>query len=161
MIYSEENKAAKAAAIYELLSGYWQLAEKLNDALLATYERAVEECDVESVALVCSRIASGQAGLNTSFPPTPADIAERARLLDEGRKPSPELYNGLIEMDWGHGRVDMRGLTTEEQDVVIRAHGKLGELNLALVSLDGKRAAIRSHLKRLAAPKREDSDAGR
>jgi hypothetical protein len=129
------------------------LAEKLDRKLLGTYVSAVEDCGADAVALVCKRISSGQAGLNSSFPPTPADIAERAALLDAGSKPQPLLHNGIIEMDFGHGRVDMRGLKTEEQDEIIRLNGKTPDgRNFALLSLAEKRAALDP--KALPAPNR-------
>jgi hypothetical protein len=148
----DQDQDAKRVSIYNLLKGYWQLAEKLDRSLLSTYVEAVEDCSAEAVATACKRIASGQAGLNTSFPPTPADVAERARMIDALRKPGPELLNGLIEMDWGHGRVDMRGLTTEEQDVLIRGHGMVGGKNAALLDLEGKRKALKE-ARQLAPPK--------
>jgi len=149
----EEAKDAKRAAIYSLLRGYWQLAEKLDRSLLNTYSSAVDECSIEAVKLVCQRIASGQAGLNSSFPPTPADIAERAILLDAGGKPAPRLYNGLIEMDWGHGRVDLRGLKQEEQDKLIELKGMMPDgRNAALLTLDQKRDGLKTE--RIAGPRR-------
>jgi hypothetical protein len=141
-LQNSKDKAAKKAAIYSLLIGYWQMAERLSDELLSGYVNAVEECSADAVARVCKRIASGQAGLNSSFPPTPADIAERAAAIDEAVSERVPLHNGLIEMDWGHGRVDLRGLTTEEQDVLIRGHGMVGGKNAALLDLDEKRASI-------------------
>lgn len=151
------DQDAKRAAIYDLLKGYWQLAERLDRSLLNSYVNAVAECSVEAVALVCQRINSGQAGLNSSYPPTPADIAERAALLDVGAKPAPGLYNGLIEMDFGHGRVDMRGLTDWEQERIIKGHGMIGGKNAALMNLDEKIAAIEA-TKRLAAPVKESTN---
>lgn len=135
---------AKEASIFKLLRGYWQLGEKLNAGLLETYIDAVEENSVEAVRLTCQRIASGQSGLNSSFPPTPADIAERATLLDSATKPEPGKYNGLLEMDWGHGRVDLRGLTEREQDVIIKVHGVAPDgVNFALLTLEEKIAKVR------------------
>lgn len=68
-------------------------------------------------------------------------------LLDAGKKPAPGKYNGLIEMDWGHGRVDLRGLTNDEQDAIIRNHGMIGigenAKDAALMSLEEKLAALR------------------
>lgn len=137
-------KAAKEALIYGVLQGYWQIAEKLTEEFLATYVNACEDCSVESLRIVCNRIASGRAGLNSSFPPTPADIAGRAAMLDDTRKPSIPLHSGILQMDWGHGTVDMRGLTVEEQDEVIRLHGRAPDgRNLALMTLDEKRAALK------------------
>ena len=141
---SKTAKAAKKAAIYTLLTGYWQMAERLSDELLNSYVAAVDECTPESVALICKRIAAGQAGLNTSFPPTPADIAERAAMIDAAAKPRIPLHNGLIEMDWGHGRVDLRGLTEAEQDKLIELRGMTPDgRNAALLTLEDKRAALR------------------
>lgn len=46
-------------------------------------------------------------------------------------------------MDWGRGRVDMRGLTTEEQDQIIDAGGMIGKQNAATLNLEEKRAALK------------------
>lgn len=146
-----EAQDVKRVAIYNLLRGYWQLAEKLDKAMLSSYLDAVEDCSAESVVRACKRISSGQAGLNSSFPATPADIAERAAAIDETVRERVPQYNGLIEMDWGHGRVDLRGLTNDEQDQIIRGHGMIGDKNAALLSLEAKRDALRV-AKRLAPP---------
>lgn len=150
---SSTDKTAKKAAIYSILSGYWQLADKLTDGFLAGYLRPVEDITPEAVALACQRIASGQAGLNTSYPPTPADIASRAALLDAGKKPQPRMLNGIVEMDFGSGRVDLRGLTDDEQDIIIRNNGKTPDgRNAAFLTLDEKLAALKPDA--LPAPER-------
>jgi hypothetical protein len=144
---TDQDQDAKRAAIYDLLKGYWQLAEKLDRSLLNSYLNPVEDISVGAVLRTCQRIASGQAGLNSSFPPTPADIAERARSYDEATADRVPQYNGLLDMDWGHGRVDLRGLTNDEQDAIIRNHGMIGigenAKNAALMTLDEKIAALR------------------
>jgi hypothetical protein len=155
-LQNSKDKAAKKAAIYSVLAGYWQLADKLTDALLGSYLGPVEDVSVEAVVRTCQRIAGGAAGLNTSFPPSPADIAGRARSYDEATADRVPLYNGLVEMDWGHGRVDLRGLTNDQQDAIIRNHGMIGigenAKNAALMTLDEKIAALRD-LKQLPPPK--------
>lgn len=139
----DQARDAKTVRIYRLLRGYWQLAEKLDEGLLESYVEACADVSVEAVSLACQRIASGQAGLNTSFPPSPADIAERASMLDAAARPRIPLHNGLIEMDWGHGRVDLRGLTTEEQDKLIELRGMTPDgRNAALLTLEEKRASL-------------------
>ena len=35
----------------------------------------------------------------------------------------PEMRNGLVEVDFGHGRINLRGLTAEEQDRILDAKG--------------------------------------
>jgi hypothetical protein len=126
-----------------VLQGYWQLADKLTDGLLLGYLRPVEDHSVEAVKLVCQRIEAGQAGLNTSFPPTPADIAERVAAFEDAVKERPPLYNGLLSADFGHGLVDLRGLTNEEQDRISGLHGILPDgRNIAFLSLEEKRAVL-------------------
>jgi len=110
--------------------------------------RQVEDCRPEAVQQACDRIASGRApGVNSNFPPTPADVAISARLFEDiaarGEGRELRLHNGLIEMDWGRGRVDMRGLTTEEQDQIIDAGGMIGKQNAATLNLEEKRAALK------------------
>lgn len=149
---NSKDKAAKKAAIYSVLAGYWQLADKLTEGLLGSYLGPVEECSVEAVVRTCQRIATGQAGLSTSFPPTPADIAQRAAAYDDANRERVALYNGLIEMDWGHGRVDLRGLAEAEQDAIIRCHGVSPDgTNFAMLDLDGKRSKLREIAKIAAA----------
>lgn len=139
----DRTRAAKEAVIYGLLSGYWQLADKLTDRLLASYVDACAEVSLAAVRLVCQRINRGQAGLNSSFPPSPADIATRAEAVDDAQKPAPRLFSGILSMDWGHGIVDMRGLTVDEQDLAIQLSGKSPDgRNLALMTLDEKREAL-------------------
>lgn len=58
------------------------------------------------------------------------------------RGPLVLLHNGLIDMDFGHGRIDMRGLTEKEQDRVIALGGVISGRNMALLSLDEKRASL-------------------
>lgn len=141
---SEEEVTAKAAAIYDLLVGYHQLTEKLTDAFLDGFVRVVDDCSPEAVRKACLRIASGRApGVNSNFPPTPADVAISARLYQDMAAERVPLYSGILEMDWGHGRVDMRGLTVDEQDRIIEGHGTINGRNAAMMSLEEKREAIK------------------
>ena len=148
---NQRIRAAKEAMIFGVLSGYLQIADKLTENVLASYVEACSDVSVEAVRLTCQRIQRGRAGINTSYPPTPADIASRAAAVDEMLKPQPRLHSGLLEMDWGRGRVDMRGLTIDEQDEIIRLGGLTADgRNFALMTLDQKRDAINQ--KQLAAP---------
>lgn len=158
MIYnSDEETTAKEAAIFDLLAGYHQLTEKLNDLFLWSFVRQVEDCRPEAVKQACDRIASGRApGVNNNFPPTPADVASNARLFEEIAARADDrvpLYNGLLEADFGHGRVDMRGLTTDEQDRIAKLHGILPNgQNVAYLSLAEKKELLTvDSLKKLTA----------
>lgn len=146
---SEEDRAAKSAAIYGLLAPYHQLTEKLTRAFLGAFVDAVDDCRVEAVAQACKRIAQGRApGVNSNFPPTPADVAISARLFEElaaARENEIPLYTGIINADFGHGLVDMRGLTEAEQDKIYRLHGMSPDgRNLAFMPLEAKREALKA-----------------
>jgi hypothetical protein len=151
MAADQRTRAAKEALIFGLLSGYLQIADKLTENVLASYVDACAEVSVEALRMTCQRIQRGRAGLNTSYAPTPADIASRAATIDEMLKPLPKLHSGLLDMDWGRGRVDMRGLTVDEQDEIIRLGGLTADgRNFALMTLDQKREALNQ--KQIAAP---------
>ncbi len=160
MTTSNEELAHKAIVLklfklYRYLDG-----KKLDDlrALTEMYLEPVKRFSVEAVARAFESIRDG--GVEEAkdwLPQVPRWVAE-VRRFDRPVNPVIELHNGLIEMYFGDRRVDMRGLTTEEQDTIIRNHGMIGGKmvdgklvggkNAALLSLEDKRAVLRG----LAAP---------
>lgn len=147
---SQKNRDAKEACLWSLFDGYPNF--KATDEFIERVLDLLEPYSPRAVEHAVRRFGDGGVpGHNTAFVPNGPQIAEQARLFHElyTREVVP-LYSGIIEMDFGHGRVDMRGLTVEEQDEVIRRHGVIDGKNVALLSLEDKRAALKQQA--LAAP---------
>ncbi len=118
-------------------------ASKITARTVAPYIDAVSECSLEAIERACRAFGTGAVpDWNPDYgPPVPVRLAMLARLLEPTK--SVPLYGGLLEVDFGHGRIDLRGLKIEEQDAIMRQHGKTPDgRNYALLSLDEKRAAI-------------------
>lgn len=132
------TNAAKQARILDLLDGYSPLIGKNLDGLTKALCTVADAYPGDVVQDACLRLA----GI-CKFPPTPADMKEACDHFNAMLHPKVMyLHNGLIEMDFGHGRIDMRGLTEKEQDRVIALGGVISGRNMALLSLDEKRAAL-------------------
>lgn len=149
-----ESKA-KRAKVLDLLDGYSSLIGKeltgLTNALCVVADRYSGDVVMEA----CIRLA-----LTCKFPPTPADMSEACEAFNDMLHPKIiTLYNGMIDMDFGHGRIDMQGLTEPEQDQIIRQHGLTHDKrNFALLSLAEKKAAL--HALPAPAPKKLRYTAG-
>lgn len=134
---------AKEASILRLLDNYPNF--KATDGFIDALLRGVEPYSARAVELACERFASGAVvGHDNRYVLNGSQLAEQARMFHEMYHCEViPLHSGILEMDFGHGRVDMRGLTVEEQDQVIRRHGFSPDgRNLALLGLDEKRAAL-------------------
>lgn len=128
---------AKEALILRLFRSYPGADKAISRATVDAYLHAVADISSGVLAQTVSAFTSGLIeGRNSDFVPSAESLAKHARL----RMPSaaePTLYNGLTSMDWGGGSVDLRGLTTAEQDIVIAAKGITADgRNMALMSLD-------------------------
>lgn len=138
-----QDRQAKEAIILTFLDNYplFKVTDGFIDALL----RAVEPYSARSVEQACQRFADGAvSGHDNRYVINGPELAEQCRLFDDLRtRTVVPLFSGIIEMDFGHGRVDMRGLTVDEQDRVIDAHGVIDGKNLALLSLEEKQAVLR------------------
>lgn len=143
---TSDTELAKEALILDLFDGY--LSAKPSAENLRRYLAAVEDLSVEAVA---RSVQQFQAGLverdNRDFAPSAETFAHNARewqrALERRDDSGPELHNGLIECDWGHGRIDMRGLTNAEQDQIIAAKGRAPDgRSLAYMPLVEIRAAL-------------------
>jgi len=93
-----------------------------------TYCDATKDVSLEALTRSVEQFKSGRVERNNSFPPAAAEVAENARqwqraLDSRASNSGPPLHNGLLEMDWGQGMVNLRGLTNAEQDQVIAAKG--------------------------------------
>lgn len=147
---TSEIELAKEALILDLFDGY--LSAKPSAENLRRYLSAVENLSVEAVARSVKQFNDGLVERdNRDFAPSAETFAVNARewqrALDVRNDTGPVLHNGMIECDWGHGRVDLRGLTNAEQDQIIAAKGRapdgrslaympLAEIKAALVQRD-------------------------
>ncbi len=160
---------AKKAAILSMMHGFPSSQGHITEGTLGAYMLAVSDASAEAVKRSCGQFLAGKVpDRNNGFLPTAAELSANARAWDaaiaqvtadqELAKLNKPIENGLIQMDFGHGMVDMRGLTTAEQDAIINANGMIGGKmvdgklvggkNAALLSLEDKRAVLRG----LAAP---------
>lgn len=136
---STESKA-KRLKVLDTLEGYHSLIGKDLTGLTNALVRAADPYPLDTVLEACKRMAQV-----CKFPPTPADMTEWCEHFNAAMHPKVvELYNGLISMDFGHGSVDMRGLTTPEQEMIRRNNGRIGGKNAALMDLETKRTALRA-----------------
>jgi len=111
------------------------------------YCSATADTLFEAVKRSTEQFASGRVERNNSFPPAAAEFAANARewqaaITKRAGQDGPEMHNGLIECDWGHGRVDLRGLTRDEQEVVMAGKGVVNGKNLAYLPLAEIRSVI-------------------
>lgn len=139
----EAEALAKERLILKLFKLYRYLDGKADRALTEQYLAPVLRFTTQAVALAYESIRDG--GLEEGkdwLPQVPRWVSHVRRY--ERASPPIALHNGLIQMDFGHGMVDMRGLTTEEQDQIRRQHGLTADgKNMALMSLDEKRASLK------------------
>lgn len=134
------DEKAKKIKILDMLSGYSNLIGKDLTGLTKALAREADPYPLDVVTAAAEHLPRV-----CKFPPTQADVFEACERFNAMLHPKvTELYNGLLEMDWGHGKVDMRGLTVSEQDIIIKNHGMIGGKNAAMMSLEQKREAIRN-----------------
>lgn len=132
------DELAKEAKILDLFDGY-PSASPSRETLHA-YLEAVNGMSLEAVARSVKQFTSGLVERpNRDFAPSAesfsANVREWQRAIDHRAGDGLELHNGLINVDFGHGQIDMRGLTESEQDQILAAKG---------YGPDGKSLAYRS-----------------
>lgn len=119
----------------------------MTSATVDAYCSAVADATFEAIKRSTEQFGSGRVERNNAFPPAAAEFAENVRewqnaIAKRAGQDGPEMHNGLIECDWGHGRVDLRGLTNAEQDIVMAGKGYINGRNLAYLSLPEIRETI-------------------
>lgn len=143
---SPTDRDVKESLILDLFDIY--LTAKPSAENVRAYLKAVESLSVEAVARSVQQFREGLVEReNSDFAPSAETFSRNARewqrAINQRGQDGPELHNGLIECDWGHGRVDMRGLTTAEQDQIIAAKGRAPDgRSLAYMPLAEIRAAL-------------------
>lgn len=112
------------------------------------FVEATKGVSLDALTRSVEQFATGKVDRNNAFPPSSAELAENARewqrAIDKrSGQDGAELHNGLIEMDFGQGRIDMRGLTNAEQDQIIANKGCAPSgRSLAYLSLPEIKAAL-------------------
>lgn len=134
---------AKEAAILRMLEIYpqYRATDEFIDALVAI----ADGHSLQAVRLACDRFRTGQVpGHNNAYVLNGAQFAEQCALFDRAYSDvKVKLFNGLLESDWGHGRVDLRGLTAKQQDRIIDWHDITPDgRNMALMTLEEKVEAV-------------------
>ena len=140
---------AKEALILTLFDAYPSSGQQVSASRIATYADAVATLSIEAVRRSVEQFVTGKVEReNRDFVPSAeafaANSREWQRAIDQrAGQDEPELHNGLIEMDFGAGRIDMRGLTNAEQDTIIAAKGRAPDgRSLAYMPLADIRAAL-------------------
>lgn len=113
----------------------------ITEGTPAAYAGVVEGCSLEAVRLACDDFASGRIeGRDKRWVPSGAEFAERVRLMDVAiarrdgtalpaepltvyrigaEPPAGFVPLGPLEIDHGHGRIDMRRLSHADKEFVL------------------------------------------
>lgn len=142
---------AKKAAILKLMHGYPSSQSKITEEVVDAYLDAVEQFSPEAVLRACQRFAQGDVpGQSLDFLPPAASVAAQSRMYDQivGRDSAERqmdriMHTGIVVMDFGHGNVNMVGLTQDEQDKLVKLKGILQDgRNAAWLTLSEKRDGL-------------------
>lgn len=111
-----------------------------TDGFIDALVSAAEPHNLRAVVEACARFSRGQVtGHNNAWPPSAPEFAQHVAFLDGIYKTTDDsrpLLNGLVEIDFGHGRINMRGLSAEEQEQIIRHKGIAPDgRNMALMTI--------------------------
>lgn len=137
-----EEEAQASRAIGYLLMIWDPHHEKQTPATPGIYLGAVRDLSLEAVKMACKAFHDGTApDFNPNYgAPTAPKLAQVARLFQDTRIPSPaaeqliayrigeeppEGYHpaGLVEVDFGHRRIDMRGMDAAQQERIMASKG--------------------------------------
>lgn len=136
-----EEALAREALILSLLRGYPSLASSITRGTIDSYVAAAGGYSVSALRDACERYRSGDVeGYDRRWPPNAAEVATLARMYDTIEKrdtePAPKLVSypmggeppagyaplGPLEADFGHGRINMRGLDHKAKEYVMQHH---------------------------------------
>lgn len=140
------DERAKKIKIMELLAGYSYLSGRSLDALIDQMVHVVDDCPVEAVALACDRFARGKVeGHTPGYAPGADQLAIQAGLfrdalaqIERNKAPTPKLISvpigqplpdgvvreiGIEDVDFGHGKINMRGMSTAEKEAIMANKG--------------------------------------
>ena len=105
---------------------------------------------LEAVQASCEELREGFVQRNNAYMPEPIDLSINTRRYDrtvaehDARKGLDRLmHTGIVDMDFGRGKVRMVGLTEAEQDKLIKLKGIMPDgRNASGLSLEEKREAL-------------------
>lgn len=159
MARSRESAAWELEALKSLDLLFDAFRTELTDSQTAAYLAALEGCAIEAVRDACRAFATGTVSdFNPNYgPPTAPRVAMLARLLEPikaeageivvypiGELPPPGFTPlGPTSIDFGHGRIDLRGLSHAEKEAILQNKGRVPDL------IEGSRKAPLPSLKRM------------
>lgn len=115
-----QDLAARKALIIKLANNYDWSSSNFTKGQLDAMLEATADCSLEGLATAIEQFMAGRVSdHNNARMPSGAELAVKARLYAPA-EPRIPLFNGVINSDWGHGAIDLRGLTREQQDRVER-----------------------------------------
>lgn len=144
---TSETELAKEAKILDMFDGYPSASPSREN--VQAYLASVASLSLEAVTRSVQQFRDGKVEReNRAFAPSADEFSHNAREWQRAidtlaGSNDPEMHNGLIECDWGHGRVDLRGLTNAEQDQIIAAKGRAPDgRSLAYMPLEEIKEAL-------------------
>lgn len=133
----------------KLFSAFPSSQMNITDDTINAYVDATSAFSLDALRRSVEQFVTGRVERgNRSFVPSGEELAHNARqwqiAIDTiSGDDAPLQHNGIIEMDFGQGRIDMRGLTASEQDQIISAKGRAPDgRSLAYLPLAEIRQAI-------------------
>lgn len=119
-----QDIAAKKAIIMAMMEAFPSSRGQVVSATVDAYARAVDDCSVEAVSRACDAMARGTVDRDRGFLPTAGELAELARkfqaVIDAANAPAPNSEHGMVEVDFGHGKIDLRDKTAAEVEVIFK-----------------------------------------
>ena len=113
-----------------MMSGFPSSQSSITEETIRAYAFSTEDYPIEVLRLACKRFATGVVpGHNNAFMPSAAEISEECRHLEELEKSihaaripqNPE--HGMINVDFGHGKIDLRDKTMAQVDEIFAIKG--------------------------------------
>lgn len=111
------DKEAALEMIRTMLSGYPGSASGIKPTTPKAYWMLLTDIPLEIIGKACRSLMEEIPP--RKFAPNASELHARARLFMPP-EPGPTLYTGIMDVDFGHRRIDMRGLTPEQQEEVFR-----------------------------------------
>ena len=121
---SDKREATKL--LKELFSAFPSMAASTEAAQV--YLSVVADYRLEALRGAVQRFVRGEVlDHNGRFVPSTAELARVVRDVDLRIDENEmfRLYGPSTYVDFGHGRIDERGLTAEQKDLVFSLHGEL------------------------------------
>jgi hypothetical protein len=143
---TSQDELAKEAKILDLFDSYPSASPTAET--VRAYVQAVAGLSAEAVARSVTQFTSGLVERpNRDFAPSAeafaANVRDWQRAIDSRDGGGVTLHTGILNMDFGAGSIDMRGLTEAEQDAVIAAKGRAPDgRSLAYMPLAEIKAAL-------------------